>query len=144
MVGAAGGTLLNRASAQRGHKRNKAAKTNEISATMQAPLITRSAIFSIAGDRANVPIAAKTAVSMHAMATRRKNTSIAVSDGSPAEPIGRTMPPARILWHICCRVQAQRDLVQPARRSNAPPSLGWRYNKFTRAPKVSREVCRWQ
>ena len=43
MVGAAGGTLLNRASAQCGHKRNKAAKTTEISATMQAPLITRSA-----------------------------------------------------------------------------------------------------
>jgi hypothetical protein len=32
---------------------------------------------------------------MHAMATTRKNISIAVSDGSPAEPIGRTMPPAR-------------------------------------------------
>ena len=72
MVGAAGRTLLNRASAQCGHKRNKAAKTNEISATMQAPLITRSAIFSIAGDRPNVPKAAKSAVSMHAMATRRK------------------------------------------------------------------------
>jgi hypothetical protein len=42
-----------------------------------------------------VPTAAKTAVSMHAMATRRKNTSIAVSDGSRAGPIGRTMPPAR-------------------------------------------------
>jgi hypothetical protein len=66
MVGAAGGTLLNRISAQCGHKRNKAAKTNEISATMQAPLITRSAIFSIAGDRPNVPMAAKTAVSKYA------------------------------------------------------------------------------
>jgi hypothetical protein len=95
MVGAAGGTLLNRASAQCGHKRNKAAKTTEISATMQAPLITRSAIFSIAGDRPNVAKAAKSAVSMHAMATTRKNISIAVSDGSLAEPIGRTMPPAR-------------------------------------------------
>jgi hypothetical protein len=95
MVGAAGGTLFNRASALCGHKRNKAAKTTEISATMQAPLITRSAIFSIAGDRPNVPTAAKTAVSMHAMATRRKNTTIAVSDGSRAGPIGRTMPPAR-------------------------------------------------
>jgi hypothetical protein len=40
---------------------------------------------------------------MHAMAITRKNISIAVSDGSPAEPIGRTMPPARILWHICYR-----------------------------------------
>jgi len=103
MVGAAGATLLNRASAQCGHKRNKAAKTTEISATMQAPLITRSAIFSIAGDRPNVAKAAKSAVSMHAMAITRKNISIAVSDGSPAEPIDRTMPPARILWHICCR-----------------------------------------
>jgi hypothetical protein len=103
MVGAAGRTLLNRASAQCGHKRNKAAKTTEISATMQAPLITRSAIFSIAGDRPNVAKAAKSAVSMHAMATTRKNISTAVSDGSPAEPIGRTMPPARIPWHICRR-----------------------------------------
>ena len=51
---------------------------------MQAPLITRSAIFSIAGDRPNVPRAAKSAVSKHAMATRRNNTSIAVSDGLPA------------------------------------------------------------
>jgi hypothetical protein len=72
MVGAAGATLLNRASAQCGHKRNKAAKTTEISATMQAPLITRSAIFSIAGDRPNVAKAAKSAVSMHAMAITRK------------------------------------------------------------------------
>jgi hypothetical protein len=40
-----------------------------------------------------VPKAAKSAVSMHAMATRRKNISIAVSDGSPAEPIGRTSRP---------------------------------------------------
>jgi hypothetical protein len=67
-----------------GHKRNKAAKTTDITATMQAQLITRSAIFSIAGDRSNVPIAAKSAVSMPAMATTRKNISIAVSDGSPA------------------------------------------------------------
>jgi hypothetical protein len=31
--------------------RNKAAKTTETSAAMQLPLITRSAIFSTAGDR---------------------------------------------------------------------------------------------
>jgi hypothetical protein len=109
---------------------------------MQAPLITRSAIFSIAADRPNVPIAAKTAVSMHAMATRRKNTSIAVSDGSPAEPIGRTMPPARGSFGIfAIGVQAQRDLVQPARRSNAPPSLGVEVQQIlARAQGFSRSV----
>jgi len=67
-----------------GHKRNRAAKRTETKAAVQLPLITPSAIFSAGGGSANVAKADRSATRTHAMATMRKNRSIAVSNGLAA------------------------------------------------------------